>query len=123
MRPSGPDTQTSRLRRRPEARAVGLVFALLLAASARVAAQPDLVEGALETIAAERSRAVDPRVPATDRLASAERLLDLRGRLLAERPDDPRRAVWMADQATDLPASSGSLPRTSGPGPSAWAGR
>jgi tetratricopeptide (TPR) repeat protein len=78
------------------------VFALLLAASARVVAQPDLVAGALETIADERSRAVDPRVPATDRLASAERLLDLRGRLLAERPDDPRRVVWLADQATDL---------------------
>jgi tetratricopeptide (TPR) repeat protein len=78
------------------------VFALLLAASAHVVAQPDPVEGALETIVTERSRAVDPRVPATDRLASAEHLLDLRGRLLAERPDDPRRAVWLADQATDL---------------------
>jgi hypothetical protein len=78
------------------------VFALLLAASASVVAQPDLVAGDLETIATERSRAVDPRVPAADRLASAERLLDLRGRVLAERPDDPRRAVWLADQATDL---------------------
>jgi hypothetical protein len=102
MRPSGPDTQTSRLPRRPEARVVGAVFALLLAASASVVAQPDLVAGDLETIATERSRAVDPRVPAADRLASAERLLDLRGRVLAERPDDPRRAVWLADQATDL---------------------
>jgi hypothetical protein len=102
MRPSGPDTQTSRLRRRPEARAIGVVFALLLAASAHGVTQPDLVEGALETIATERSRAVDPRVPATDRLASAERLLDLRGRLLTEHPDDPRRAMWLADQATDL---------------------
>ena len=43
MRPSGPDTQTSRLRRRPEARAVGAMCALLLAASARVVAQPDLL--------------------------------------------------------------------------------
>jgi tetratricopeptide (TPR) repeat protein len=75
---------------------------LLLAASASGAAQPDPVERALETIATERSRAVDPRVPAAERLASAERLLDLRESLLAERPDDPRRAVWLADQATDL---------------------
>jgi hypothetical protein len=90
------------LRRRPEVRAVGAAFALLLAAGAWGAAQPHPVEAALESIVTERSRAVDPRVPATDRLASAERLLDLRGSLLAERPHDPRRAVWLADQATDL---------------------
>jgi tetratricopeptide (TPR) repeat protein len=41
-------------------------------------------------------------LPAGERLDGAERLLDLRQRLLAGQPDDPRRALWLADQATDL---------------------
>jgi hypothetical protein len=60
------------------------------------------VQPALDEITTERSRAVDGQLSAAQRLQSAERLLHLRGMLLAEQPDDPRRALWLADQATDM---------------------
>jgi hypothetical protein len=94
----------SRLRRRPEAflLAAGALILGAWGAGAWGAAQQAPVESTLEAIATERSRAVDPQLTTAQRLASAERLLELRQRLLAEQPDDPRHAVWLADQATDL---------------------
>jgi hypothetical protein len=60
------------------------------------------VQTALEAIAAQRSRAVDPQASAAERLTRAERLLEMREALLARHPHDPRRAAWLADQAADV---------------------
>ncbi|MHC4217336.1 MAG: tetratricopeptide repeat protein, partial [Planctomycetota bacterium] len=56
----------------------------------------------LDALAAERARAVSPQLSANQRLEAAERLLEIREGLLATQADDPRRAVWLADQAADL---------------------
>jgi tetratricopeptide (TPR) repeat protein len=100
MRPFEPDIRTSRSRRRPERRCAALLVAAAVLAPA--AGQPEAIARALDAIAAERARAVDPSRTAAERLEDAERLLDRRAALLADHPDDMRRGEWLADQASDL---------------------
>jgi tetratricopeptide (TPR) repeat protein len=89
------------LRLRPEALPALLLAFLVTGASARGDTRQAAVDAALDAIAAERAKAVATQLSADQRLEATERLLELRAGLLATRPDDPRRAVWLADQATD----------------------
>ncbi len=61
--------------------------------------QPN-VDVALEQIA--QMRAVVGEAPPSQRQSAVELLLETRRKLIADHPDDPRRAVWLADQAADL---------------------
>lgn len=60
------------------------------------------IDDALGRIEAARRVVSDPRAVAEDRLAAIEQALTLRDRLIREHPGDPRRAMWLADQASDL---------------------
>jgi hypothetical protein len=48
------------------------------------------------------SALANPRLQGDDRLEAIERALNLRRQLIASKPNDPQRAVWLADQASDL---------------------
>ncbi len=61
--------------------------------------QPN-VDDALQQIAEMRG-AVGEALP-SQRQGAVELLLQTRRQLIADHPDDPRRAVWLADQAADL---------------------
>lgn len=47
-------------------------------------------------------RAAVGEAPPSQRQSAVELLLETRRKLIADHPDDPRRAVWLADQAADL---------------------
>lgn len=53
-------------------------------------------------IARHRIGALDPGRALDDRAASLAAMLEAREQLIALAPDDPRRAVWLGDQAEDL---------------------
>ena len=76
------------------------------AAGARANAPPAVVadpaEVAERAIDAERAAYAAPDATTTRQLASAERLLEIRRQLMRDRPDDPRRAEWLCDQALDV---------------------
>ena len=64
--------------------------------------QTDPIDAAQNQIAAQRTLLSDPAIGPDQRLASVQRLLKVRAQLIAGRADDPRRGVWLADQAEDL---------------------
>ena len=98
MQPPAPATPTSRSRRRGRFLPL-IVAALVLALGGRQAAAGP-VEEASQRIEAERAR-LAAATTARQRSAIAERLLESRAELIRQHPDDPRRAVWLADQASD----------------------
>jgi hypothetical protein len=62
----------------------------------------DELQAALHRIAEEQMLLLDRSLAPADRLVSVERLLSVRGRLIAEHHDDPRHALWLIDQASDI---------------------
>ncbi|MCZ6445604.1 MAG: tetratricopeptide repeat protein [Planctomycetota bacterium] len=64
--------------------------------------QTDPIDAAQNQIAAQRTLLSDPAIGPDQRLASVQRLLKVRAQLIGAQADDPRRGVWLADQAEDL---------------------
>ncbi len=62
----------------------------------------DSVEAAMYDLAGVRIDLADPSKTASQRLDHARRLIEIRKTMIDENLDDPRRAIWLADQATDL---------------------
>jgi len=62
----------------------------------------DDVEAALFRIAAARMALEAPGLSTAERLQAVEHILDARRELIENHADDPRHAVWLASQATDL---------------------
>ncbi|MHC4413892.1 MAG: tetratricopeptide repeat protein [Planctomycetota bacterium] len=62
----------------------------------------DSVEAAEQGILAARTALQERGAPPAEREAAVNRVLEIRAGLLREHPEDPRRAVWLADQAADL---------------------
>lgn len=69
-----------------------------------VASHPpaDRIEAAQYEITAQRILVNDPQRSVAQRLADAERVLEIRAALIGEYPNDLRRPGWLADQASDL---------------------
>jgi tetratricopeptide (TPR) repeat protein len=78
----------------------GMILAIVSTTmTARAIAQTKSLTAAIN---AERSKLNDSHLRGEERLATIEHVLDLRRQLIATRPNDPLRPVWLADQSSDL---------------------